>query len=434
MKRALALVALVLLAGCSGFGLGGEDAADTTADPTEDRLGWEEGHWYNDSVAVDASDGLNESELDAVTARAMARLERIRGLEFEERVPVEVISRAEYREENAFTTNETQSKWNNQVWEGLLLVGEQRNITEVFQQTYGSAVLGYYSAEEDRIVVVSDSDEATVDVGTLVHELAHALQDQHFDIEESPPTQDEQLARNSVVEGEASLLERRYLQQCGKQWDCVQSTPAGGGGSAIDRGVLTVISYPYIAGPTFVETIEQQGGWAAVSALHDPYPDSTEQVSSPSLYPDDRPSGVDVADHSTAEWDRFDHDPAGDTLGQASMQVMLEQNDAASGRYASAATDGWAGDELVPYRNGQRYGYVWVSEWDSSEDAREFRAAYLDALDAQGAIERPNGVYVVTEDSPFGDAFHVTRTGDRVRIVNAPTVDALGEVHGDAPA
>jgi len=73
-------------------------------DPESDRLGWENGYWHNESVAVTPADGYNESELDAVVARSMARMELVRGLEFEEEVPVTVIDRVEYRNESSGTT------------------------------------------------------------------------------------------------------------------------------------------------------------------------------------------------------------------------------------------------------------------------------------------------------------------------------------------
>lgn len=428
MKRAVLLALLVALSGCSM--LGGPGDGGTSADPTQDELGWEDGHWYDDSIAVDASDGLSESELDAVVGRAMARIERIRGLEFNETVPVEIITRSEYRQNQPFEVNGTHSKWNNQVWEALLLVGEQRNISTVFEQVYGSAVLGYYDTEKDRIVVVSNSDEPQVNRGTLVHELVHALQDQQFGLGDAPETQDAQLARNGVVEGEANVIERRYGQRCQGNWSCIETTPSAGGGSDIDRGVLTVISYPYIVGPSFVEAIEQRGGWSAVDDLYADYPTSTEQVSSPSLYPEEQPVGVTVRDRSNDEWDRFDTDPVADTAGQASIQVMLQFNGAGSGGYTGPASEGWGGDIIVPYHNGEEYGYVWKSVWDSRADAREFHDAYLDALDELGARSRGGGVYVVPESSSFGDAFRVTRDGTQIRIVNAPSVEELNAIHG----
>lgn len=428
MKRAVVLALLVVLSGCSMLGAP-DDTGTEGPDPTQDELGWEDGYWYDDSIDVDASDGLSEDELDTVVARSMARIERMRGLEFNKTVPVEIISRSEYREDQPFEVNGTESRWNNQVWEGLLLVGEDRNISTVFEQAYGSAVLGYYSPKDDRIVIVSNSDEPKIDRGTLVHELVHALQDQQFGLGESPDTQDAQLARNGVVEGEANVIEERYQQRCDGNWSCISTTPSFGGGGNIDRGVLTVITYPYIVGPSFVEAIEDRGGWDAVDALYAEYPTSTEQVSTPSQYPDERPVNVTVEDRSSADWDRFDTDPVADTVGQASIQVMLQRNDAGSGGYTGPASEGWDGDSLVPYRNDGQYGYVWELAWETPEDAREFREAYLDALGSHDATARGGGVYVVPDSSPFGDAFRVTRDGTRVRIVNAPTVSALDSVH-----
>ncbi|WP_237560395.1 hypothetical protein [Halolamina rubra] len=98
--RLLAVVCCLVLAGCAA-------PAAPSPTPGEDRLGWEDGYAATDSVAVDASDGLNESELDAVVARTMARVELIRGLEFEETVPVEVISREEFRNGSSRDTTST---------------------------------------------------------------------------------------------------------------------------------------------------------------------------------------------------------------------------------------------------------------------------------------------------------------------------------------
>ncbi|MFC7190435.1 hypothetical protein ACFQL7_11610 [Halocatena marina] len=60
-------------------------------DPNTDTLGWESGYWYNESITVDQSDGLSESELDAFLARSMARVEHIRRLEFTEQVEIEFV-------------------------------------------------------------------------------------------------------------------------------------------------------------------------------------------------------------------------------------------------------------------------------------------------------------------------------------------------------
>lgn len=86
-------------------------AADAPPDPSEDVIGWENGHWYNESIAVNQSDGLNDTELDAFVARSMARVEHLRQLEFARNVTVEPITRDELRaganERRSITTRRT---------------------------------------------------------------------------------------------------------------------------------------------------------------------------------------------------------------------------------------------------------------------------------------------------------------------------------------
>jgi hypothetical protein len=442
MRRPLLLVAVaLLLAGCGApIGSGQVDSGDSVpgverADPATDRLGWEDGYWYDDPIDVNVTDGLAPAERDQVIARMKARLERIRNLEFTEPVNVTVVTREQYRQNQSSATNGTHAAWNNQVWEGLFLVGEDRSIDEVFSNTLGSAVVGSYSPSQGNIVIVSDDAQPVLARGTLAHELVHALQDQQFEFDGRSPTQDEQLAESGLVEGEANLLESRYQQRCEGAWNCIETQPSvGGSGGGVDRGVLTVLIHPYIVGPEFVSAIEARSGWAGVNAAHENYPESTEQIVDPSLYPGETPVDVTVADRSTDAWSRFDHDPVADTLGQASIHTMFAVNGVNNGNvrrygYDHPAAVGWDGDALVPYRNGDDYGYVWESVWESTADAREFRDAYLDLLEREGATESGDGVYTVPETSPFGDAFRVTLSGDRVRVVNAPTTDALDGIH-----
>jgi len=65
-------------------------------DPTEDRLSWENGYWYDESIDVTPEDGYDESEMDRILARSMARVERIRGLEFDEIPEVSFVPREEW--------------------------------------------------------------------------------------------------------------------------------------------------------------------------------------------------------------------------------------------------------------------------------------------------------------------------------------------------
>ena len=458
----LLLALLLVLAGCaapvadsapaSGEPGTGGDAGAAGADwrwpddPPTDRPGWEAGYWYNESIAVNRTDGLDAAERAAFVARTMARVEHLRGLEFEESVPVAVVSREEYRDGGTFSP--TSDAWDEQTWEALLLVGEDETVAETFDALYGSNVLGYYAPSRGRIVVVSDSPTPAIDRATLAHELVHALQDQQFGLPAGAATRDGQLARNGLVEGDARYVERLYEERCASgEWECV-ATPAGGGsggGPPPNEGVLLTVLQPYSDGPTFVHDLRARGGWDAVNAAYDRVPASTEQVIHPGAYPDDAPVDVAVPDRSDGRWRPVDHAPRANTLGEAAVYVMLREGGVIPGahidrgtgaysyyNYSHPRSAGWGGDALVPYTDGTDYGYVWALEWDSPRDAREFAGGYETALKLRyGArvVDREGAtVTLAVDDGPFADAFRLTRDGTRVTVVNAPTVEALDGV------
>ncbi|WP_269449507.1 Hvo_1808 family surface protein [Halobacterium sp. CBA1126] len=236
---AVAFVALVVLAGCQSPGAtGGNDPVEGPAagefdyaDPAGDALGWEGGYWHNESIPVTVEDGLNESERRMVVDRSMARVEHLRGIEFDERVPVDVISRTTYREEytGGGNASDAMATFDNVKFEALFLVGERNDSLAVQDDNRGSNVLGFYSPREDRIVVISESETPTIDENTLGHELMHALQFRNFEANFSSPTRDKANAHNGLIEGEASFLDGRYGEHCGDEWECATPEAAGGG-------------------------------------------------------------------------------------------------------------------------------------------------------------------------------------------------------------
>jgi hypothetical protein len=438
----VALALLLVTSGCVGLLPGLRE------DPDDDPIGWEDGYWYDDPVPVTTEDGLNESEREAVVARAMARVEEIRGLEFEETVPVEVITRQEYRERRRGGGTDTPGGpstydlWNEQVWEALYLNGEDESIAQRFDTVFSESVVGFYSPGKDEIVIVSDSETPVLDRATLAHELVHALQDQHLSLGGSPDTQDAQLAVDGIVEGDANLVEAEYESRCRGEWSCLERPERGGGGGTLD-GVFLTIFTPYAAGPGLVADLRERSGgdWDAVNDAYDEFPDSTEQVIHPEAYPDEKPVDVRVADRTRNGWARFDLEQDTDTVGEASIYAMLWANDVVPGgdrspyQYAFEASEGWGGDTLVPYQksasDGEQYGYVWRIEWDTTADAREFHEAYRQVLNSKDAREVRDGVYVIDEGG-YADAFRVTIEGRTVTVVNAPTRADLRDVRTPA--
>jgi hypothetical protein len=463
---AVALAALCLLSGCNGFagptatpdgptatpdGATATPAPTTTAptpSPDPDRLGWEAGYAATDPLPVNASDGLNASERGAVVARTMARVETIRGLEFTETVPVEVITRAEFREREVRFVDRRDPRLAEGFWEALLLVGEDENATAAVDAVFGGGVLGYYTpADGGRIVLVSDDASPRVDTGTLAHELVHALQDQRFDRSYEFDSFDARVGAQGLTEGDPVAVERAYRTRCAGEWSCLPRPPAQSSGTdAIVRypGVYLAFVQPYVTGPGFVGALRDRSGgnWSAVNDAYADPPTASEQVIHPASYPDGRPANVTVPDRSGANWTRVGREVA----GEAGVHVTFWANgfvrrddDRIGTDYRHRLSEGWDGDALVVYErakgtpavadgNGSA-GYVWRLAWENDTEARQFQRAYVTLLKLRhGAREVAPGTYVV-DDGPFADAFRVTRTGETITVVNAPSVGALGEVH-----
>jgi PGF-CTERM protein len=480
MRRRLAVIAAVLLL-CAGFapaatavGGGGsqpagpgpapiyapaDPSAGTTATAGTETAGTEEiGVWngtaHDADLDVDQSDGLTEAELRLVTDRAMARVEVIRDRPFREDVPVETMTREEFRtlvERDGNASGPTEfDRWNDGVWKALFIVGEDSSASAEIETVFSGGVTGFYSFEGDRVVIVTAAgEEPQISGTTLIHELTHALQDQYHNLSRpryTGETQDADLAIDGVVEGEAVHVENRYGERCGDGWDCIGEPDDGddGGTPDVNFGVAQLVQQPYADGQVYVYEREQAGGWAAVNASLEEPPASTTQV----IHRTDRePVPIEFEDAARGGWETYpDRGVNGsETVGEASVFVMFwyqafeygaetmdwravhldpdheyyERYGNRPYNYAFDASDGWGNDKLYPYRNGDRDGYVWVTEWTSRADAAEFAATYRVMLEAHDVERRADGVRVVP-DGPFRGAYGIERDGTTVTIVHGP--------------
>jgi len=446
--------------------------------PASDRLGWENGCWYDDPIDVTRSDGLNDTELDAVVGRSMARVEQIRELEFEQTVPVEIVSRESFREsresDSENTTTSTANYLHQNVkWEALLSIGESENALSTFESTQTATIGGFYNFAQDRIVIVSENTTAPkMDEITLSQELFHALQDQKLRVSyDDRSTREGNSASLGIVEGDGNLVDRFYGQQCDAGWDCLLPEEGGGGGGSdsINYGVYLTQFQPYSDGPKFVRQIYNAGGWEAVNAVYENPPISTEQVIHPETYPDEGPAEITFTDRSSAEWEIPDLGEGSvdyARFGQAGLSAMFMRPVFESGgedtpvvapvdfynltdtgeisdfdplNYALEPTDGWGNDRLYPYATDEsadtnETGYVWKTVWDSEADAADFVEGYTTLLEYYGAqpVDGHADTYRIADEEPFGDAFYVNASGATVTLVNAPTVDALSAVRAGA--
>jgi len=490
---AIAVALMLVVAGCSQAPGGATTTADTTQpesgvatttdagadrevvkpdDPDTDVLGWEDGRWYNETINVTPGDGLNDTELEKVVSRSMARVERIRGLEFDERVPVEIQTREEFRaEQQGRSSSEARRTLDNAKFEALFMINESTDSLAVQRRNSGSSVGGYYSPSDEEIVVISENTSTPqLDEITLSQELFHALQDQRFNISSfNQSTRELHNANDGLIEGDGNYVDYLYERRCRNEWggDCLfPQTQPGAAAELANIGPYLLRFQPYSDGPSFVRGVQRRGGWEAVNDLYERPPASTEQVIHPDKYGEDEPAALGIRDASDENWTRLtlDRRPDYASVGEAGLfsmfmypafatqgqtQIVPAQsffNRGSDGEidqldpydYNSTYSDGWDGDKLAVYTSEtaaeNETGYVWKSVWDSERDAGEFVDGYRQLLRANNATAVDGRANAWRIEGEFADAVHVEQNGDTVVITNAPTVSDLGSVReGAAP-
>ena len=452
---------------------------DDFADPTDESgvVGYVDGYWYNEPIAINATGGLNETELDRLGARTAARFEAMRCLDAPEGLPeIEIQTREEFQSEQSEqfeNTPTTEQQFDNTKLETLLLVSSQNNSIDEREENRGATVGGYYDFRNEEIKVITDDSESLrINEPILAHELGHAIQNQQFNLSRySRNTSDVNSGVLGLIEGDVSLIENRYRAACESGlWECV--TEGGGNGEAggaasaqepANWGLYFTTFQPYSDGPNFIQQIfERADGWEGVNDLYEEPPRSAYYTVNPESYGELELADITVPDESSDQWDRltFPGEPNYDTVGIAGISAMFKTPTYESGgqvsiynpqeilnldedgqvdrfnplNYDHPETEGWRDDKLYVYSHAEtnETGAVWSLQWETAADAEPFVESYQQMIEYRGGqpVDGSERTYEFGADSDYDMALTIQTDGDRVTVVKAPTVEALDEVHG----
>lgn len=248
-------------------------------------------------------------------------------------------------------------------------------------------VAGYYDSKT-REFHLADWLDLEGQKPVMVHELTHALQDQHFHLrrfEKWPHgDSDAELAAHALIEGDATLAMTIYMAQ--NPLVALAFSRSLGSSTAMaavqfnqaPRALRESLIFPYGQGTAWATQLYKRGGWSMISKAFTQLPLSSEQIIHPEKYFSyERPVKIvlpDLRDVLGSGWKEIDSD----VNGEWSYYLILDQflNSPSESRRASA---GWAGDRYEIYEDRKR-GQVMlahVSAWDTENDAREFFDAYV---------------------------------------------------------
>lgn len=419
-------------------------------DPQTDTLGWENGCWATEELAISWEDGLNETELQAIKSRTMARVERIREREFVENVTMNIVENLP-AQGNADGSDGLETR--KLPYETLFMIPEEVGYFEATASDTPSA--GVFNATYFEMEV-RDIETPRIATKTLAHELVHILQFQHEFNRASV------LSGSDITEGVAQYVSHRYVQRCGSEWSCGKLHREYSVGHA---GVGSLLNVPYFAGLEIVHQHYQEDGWEAVEQLYNDSPTSTEQIIHPEKFGSEKTESwrieIDNPWPNRAEPVQLNSPQESETVGEAGifmmfaytawddrpealldLEPMVSSNIDPPGsfepfNYSHPWSAGWAGDRLMFYQlDGtaqNETGYVWKLRWDTERDATEFLDGYRELLQYRGAqqVEDRAGVWEISENERYDDAFRVNQTGKTVTIINAPTVEELPGIGDD---
>ncbi len=297
---------------------------------------------------------------------------------------------------------------------------------------------GYYEPSDGTMYLASDlgDDEATA---TLAHELVHALQDQHWDLESRsryrPGDGDCSEALSALAEGDATsamfdvMIARAAPAGKHSALDIpddvfVQQIRQGvsqGPGADAPRIMRSSLAAPYIYGTLFVNALRRRGGWAAVDRAWDDAPTTTEQI----LHIDkwdvrERPLPVTAPPFVTLGpgWTVDDDDSEGELGARIAFEEWMDPAAAAD------ASKGWGGDRALLVANGDRRAFAWRLRYDEGNGKEGLAArpysAVARALDKQfGPASSREAAFACRERADRGP-IAVARAGGELIFVLGP--------------
>lgn len=302
---------------------------------------------------------------------------------------------------------------------GLHRGPEIEDIAELMKFVMTSQAGAYYDPDSSTFYVLIEDAPPLVTASIYAHELYHGLQDQHFDLDayvletaEGSLNDDELLARQAVVEGEATYVmtlwavramtgrvpsgpaldmavQMQSRLDAGALREMLESAPVASlageeleamtaAQSEIPPFLLETLLGAYLKGMGFVHHVVREG-WDRAERLYADPPQSTEQILHPQKWIEgDDPVRIGLPARATPEvlegWTLLDSN----VLGEMQWRIIFDEH-GMTGR-ADALAAGWGGDRYAVLERDGELLLLLYTAWDNEAEAAEFAAGYEELL------------------------------------------------------
>jgi hypothetical protein len=366
------------------------------------------------------------SDLGEQVDAVVATVPEVRELEPTRDVPFELITREQFIDvlvelqeaEVPLEVREAEER----LYKRLGLIAQDADLDALVQELYGAQVLAYYQPLNGHFYLIGDDESLSgTDKLVVAHEYTHALQDQHFDLNDMVDdyTQgDAQLAELAVVEGDATLTSQLWTTDNLSFEDLLQLLIEGF--SQLDEGMLDGIplvlrrqlEFAYTEGFTFVTALHEEGGFMTVNDALTTPPVSTEQIFHPEKYfAQEAPESISIryAAGFQREWELVYEQ----TMGELGIQIIAAGGEIPPGAIPGLPVDwphqeaaaGWAGDRLNMWEGpNDGWAIVWQTAWDTAADQDEFEARIQELVGSFDGVAsvRDGQVIIASDQSTLG--------------------------------
>ncbi|MCD6459257.1 hypothetical protein J7L67_01150 [bacterium] len=238
----------------------------------------------------------------------------------------------------------------------------------------------------------------------IAHELTHAVQDQHYGLVkmgiDRKDNDDAVLALSALIEGDATfVMEKFYKQNLGLDafLDVLSGVILEISQKEIDKAPQYLkenMLFPYIKGLQFVKNIYDNNVINMENVFLNP-PTTTEQILHTEKYFINRDEpDYPVMPDLTKFYGKYDLTPINENvLGELNINILLKRH--LPYQLSNDAAQGWDGDRYVVFenKNNKLNGYILLTRWDSSADARQFFDAFLKWIKLHYEVQDNNSAH-----------------------------------------
>ncbi|MFZ0491863.1 MAG: hypothetical protein WAM81_01550 [Acidimicrobiia bacterium] len=303
----------------------------------------------------------------------------------------------------------------------LGLVPEGTDMLTLYQDLYGEQVLGFYDGETKEMVVPATGAElSAAEKVTLVHELTHALTDQHYSFSDRSDALDEGQrydalsALQTITEGDATLTELHYVAGLpSAEQQAVIADSLGQDTGVFDTApkfIQQLLVFPYNAGLSLLNGLwTPQDGFRQIDEAYVDPPTTTEQVMHADKYADREPAvEVQLPDTPIDGYATVEESSWGELLFNVMFAQILGQET------ADAAAGGWGGDSYRLMWDGTNVVFVLHYVGDTEQDAQEMQTALADYVTTGMGLRADKGGRFTGDSYAF-----VARNGADVLFIAA---------------